>query len=75
MDWATDGGETPKDRRARAVVITPKGRRTVKRARALAQEVEDDVLQGLAPAERRHLAEAASTGALIAVAATTVERR
>ena len=45
----------PTDRRAREVVITPKGRRTVERGRALAREVEDDVLQGLAPAERRQL--------------------
>jgi DNA-binding MarR family transcriptional regulator len=45
----------PKDRRAREVVITPKGRRTVDRGRALAWEVEDDVLQGLASAERRQL--------------------
>ena len=45
----------PQDRRAREVLITPKGRRTVKRARELAEEVEDDVLQGLSPAERRQL--------------------
>jgi DNA-binding MarR family transcriptional regulator len=45
----------PHDRRAREVVITPKGRRTVERGRALAREVEDDVLQGLASEERRHL--------------------
>ena len=34
----------PHDRRAREVVITPKGRRTVERGRALAREVEDAVL-------------------------------
>jgi DNA-binding MarR family transcriptional regulator len=45
----------PKDRRAREVVITPNGRRAVERGRALAREVEDDVLQGLASAERRRL--------------------
>lgn len=45
----------PLDRRAREVLITPKGRRTLKRARELAEEVETDVLQGLSPAERRQL--------------------
>ena len=45
----------PQDRRAREVVITPKGRRTVERARDLAGEVEDAVLQGLASRERREL--------------------
>jgi MarR family transcriptional regulator, lower aerobic nicotinate degradation pathway regulator len=45
----------PQDRRAREVLITPKGRRTLKRARELAEEVEGDVLQGLSPAERRQL--------------------
>jgi DNA-binding MarR family transcriptional regulator len=43
------------DRRAREVLITPKGRRTPQRARRLAEEVEDGVLQGLSPAERRRL--------------------
>jgi DNA-binding MarR family transcriptional regulator len=45
----------PQDRRAREVLITPKGRRTLKRARELAEEVEGDVLHGLSPAERRQL--------------------
>jgi len=45
----------PQDRRAREVLITPKGRRVLKLARELAEEVEDDVLQGLSPAERRKL--------------------
>ena len=45
----------PQDRRAREVLITPKGRRTLKRARELARAVEGDVLQGLSPAERRQL--------------------
>ena len=45
----------PQDRRAREVLITPKGRRTLKRGRELAKEVEGDVLQGLSSAERRQL--------------------
>jgi DNA-binding MarR family transcriptional regulator len=45
----------PQDRRAREVLITPKGRRTLKRARELAEQVEADVLQGLSPAERLQL--------------------
>ena len=45
----------PTDRRAREVAITPKGRRTLDRGRALAREVEDDVLQGLSSAERGRL--------------------
>ena len=45
----------PQDRRAREILITPKGRRTLKRGRELAEEVEGDVLQGLPPAERRQL--------------------
>jgi DNA-binding MarR family transcriptional regulator len=45
----------PQDRRAREVLITPKGRRTLKRARELAEKVEGDVLQGLSPPERRQL--------------------
>jgi DNA-binding MarR family transcriptional regulator len=45
----------PHDRRAREVLLTPRGRRTLSRARELAEEVEDDVLQGLSPAERRRL--------------------
>jgi DNA-binding MarR family transcriptional regulator len=45
----------PQDRRAREVLITPKGRRILKRARELAEEVEGDVLQGLSPGERRQL--------------------
>ena len=43
------------DRRAREILVTPKGRRTLKRARELAEEVEGDILQGLAPVERRQL--------------------
>ena len=45
----------PQDRRAREVLITPKGRKALKRGRELAGEVEDDVLQGLTDAERRQL--------------------
>jgi DNA-binding MarR family transcriptional regulator len=45
----------PRDRRAREIVITPKGRRLLERARRLVAEVEDDVLRGLSAAERREL--------------------
>jgi DNA-binding MarR family transcriptional regulator len=45
----------PTDRRAREVAITPKGRRTLRRGRRLAMQVEDDVLGGLTAAERRQL--------------------
>ena len=45
----------PQDRRAREVLITPKGRRTIEQARKLAEEVEADVLEGLSPPERRQL--------------------
>jgi DNA-binding MarR family transcriptional regulator len=45
----------PEDRRAREILITPKGRRTLQRARELAEEVEGEVLQGLSPGERRQL--------------------
>jgi DNA-binding MarR family transcriptional regulator len=45
----------PTDRRAREVVITPKGRRVLKQARQLAGQVEGDVLRGLSGAERRQL--------------------
>jgi DNA-binding PadR family transcriptional regulator len=45
----------PKDRRAREVSITPKGRQMLERARGLATRVEEDVLRGLSAAERRQL--------------------
>ena len=45
----------PTDRRARAVAITPKGRRVLERARRMAAQVEDEVLRGLTAAERREL--------------------
>ena len=45
----------PTDRRAREVVITPKGRRLLERGRQMALEVEDEVLGGLSASERRVL--------------------
>jgi DNA-binding MarR family transcriptional regulator len=45
----------PTDRRAREVVITPKGRRLLERGRRLARQVDDEVLQGLSASERRRL--------------------
>jgi DNA-binding MarR family transcriptional regulator len=45
----------PTDRRAREVVITSKGRRTLERGRGLAMQVEDEVLRGLTATERRQL--------------------
>jgi DNA-binding MarR family transcriptional regulator len=45
----------PKDRRAREVVITPKGRRMLERGRRMVLEVEDEVLQGLSASERKEL--------------------
>lgn len=45
----------PTDRRAREVVISPKGRRVLEQARRLAMQVEDDVLRALSPAERRRM--------------------
>jgi DNA-binding MarR family transcriptional regulator len=43
------------DRRAREVVITPHGRRLLKRARRMLSESEDEVLRGLTVEERREL--------------------
>jgi len=45
----------PGDRRAWQVSITPKGRRTLERARRFVAQVEDDVLGGLTAADRRQL--------------------
>jgi DNA-binding MarR family transcriptional regulator len=45
----------PKDRRARAVVLTAKGRRVRQRGREMAAQVEDEVLGGLSAADRREL--------------------
>jgi DNA-binding MarR family transcriptional regulator len=43
------------DRRAREILITAKGRRTLQRGRELAKGVEGEVLSGLSPTERRRL--------------------
>jgi MarR family transcriptional regulator for hemolysin len=43
------------DRRARVIVITPKGRRLLQRARQMILETEDEVLHGLLPQERTDL--------------------
>jgi MarR family transcriptional regulator, lower aerobic nicotinate degradation pathway regulator len=45
----------PNDRRAWEVSITPKGRRTLERARRSVSQVEDEVLGGLTGAERHQL--------------------
>jgi DNA-binding MarR family transcriptional regulator len=44
-----------RDRRAREVKITPKGRRALERGRRTAAHVEDEVLSGLSDPERRQL--------------------
>jgi DNA-binding MarR family transcriptional regulator len=44
-----------RDRRAREIAITPKGRRALERSRRLILEVEDQVLGGLTTEERRQL--------------------
>ena len=45
----------PNDRRAWEVVIIPKGRRTLERARRSVTQVEDEVLGGLSAADRDQL--------------------
>jgi DNA-binding MarR family transcriptional regulator len=45
----------PSDRRAWEVAITPKGRRTLERARRLVTQVEDEMLSELGAADRRQL--------------------
>jgi DNA-binding MarR family transcriptional regulator len=45
----------PKDRRAREITITPKGRRLLEKGRRMASQVDDEVLGGLNAAERREL--------------------
>ena len=45
----------PGDRRAWEVSITPRGRRTLERARRLVKQVEDQVLDGLTAPDRRQL--------------------
>lgn len=47
---------SPTDRRAREVLITPKGRRTLERARRLLTEAEAEVLAGLTGKQRGELA-------------------
>jgi DNA-binding MarR family transcriptional regulator len=44
-----------KDRRAREVAITPKGRRLLARARRMISDAEDDLLAGLTAEERHDL--------------------
>ena len=44
-----------RDRRAREVLITAKGRRLLERARGLARRVDNEVLGGLSAPERRQL--------------------
>ncbi len=50
-----DRRRRPNDRRAWEVTITPKGRRTLERARGLVSQVQDEVLGGLSAADRRQL--------------------
>ena len=50
-----DRRRRPNDRRAWEVTITPKGRRTLQRARRLAFQAEDEVLGGLTATDRRRL--------------------
>jgi DNA-binding MarR family transcriptional regulator len=50
-----DRRRRPNDRRAWEVTITPKGRRTLQRARRSASQVEDEVLGGLTATDRRQL--------------------
>jgi DNA-binding MarR family transcriptional regulator len=50
-----DRRRRPNDRRAWEVTITPKGRRTLQRARRLVSQVEDEVLAGLTATDRRQL--------------------
>jgi DNA-binding MarR family transcriptional regulator len=45
----------PHDRRAREVLITAKGRRVLERARHMAAQAEEEVLQGLSASEHRQL--------------------
>ena len=47
---------SPTDRRAREVLITPKGRRTLERARRLLSEADAEVLAGLTGKQRSELA-------------------
>jgi DNA-binding MarR family transcriptional regulator len=47
----------PKDRRVRALFLTPEGRRSLARGRKIAEEHEEDLARGMKPADRRHLVE------------------
>ena len=51
----------PRDRRAREVVLTAKGRRLRERGRQMAGQVENEVLGGLTPGPTPRTAEAATT--------------
>ena len=44
-----------RDRRAREIAITPKGRRLLQRARGMISRAENEVLAGLTAEERRDL--------------------
>lgn len=46
---------SPRDRRAREIAITPKGRRQLERARELLSGVQDEILGGLSSGERDEL--------------------
>lgn len=46
---------SPADRRRREIRTTPAGRRTLRRARALIEQTEHEVLAGLSPSERDDL--------------------
>ena len=47
--------QSASDRRAREIVITPRGRRLLQRARGLISQVEDEVFAGLTADERHEL--------------------
>lgn len=60
IDQLEDGGlakrrTSARDRRAREVVITPKGRRALERARTAITKVEDEILGGLTGKQRADL--------------------
>ena len=64
----------PTDRRAREVVITPKGRRLLERARRMATQVEDEVLARAQRQRASRTADAAPAGAQLGAGATTLAR-
>jgi DNA-binding MarR family transcriptional regulator len=45
----------PKDRRVRALFLTAKGRKALTRGREIAKRHEDDLTEGMAPADRKRL--------------------